>query len=344
VGRLPGRPASFSGIIESEANRQEERPESRACPSRGTEFASYKRVTPPIAVDNSPAEDSLETQLEPAIQRRLTRRRFLGWTAASAAGLGLYAGEISRHELRVDEVAIRSPHLPDAFRGMRIAQVSDFHYADYTEPFFVRDTVRRINQLRPDLVLMTGDFVSFGPMPIAWARKHAIGCAAILSEIECPLRYASLGNHDYIVGADYVAGPLREHGIPVLMNSSIALERGNQRIWLAGLGSACTNNADLNTIPAAKRDEPIVLMAHEPDILPDVARRGVDLMLSGHTHGGQVRIPFLPLFHLPDLGKIYIEGLFRMGPTQLYVNRGIGAVGLPFRFRCPPEITMITLA
>jgi predicted MPP superfamily phosphohydrolase len=302
-------------------------------------------VSPPIAVETSPAtEDQLEPLPEPG-RHWLTRRRFLGLSAASAAGLALYAGEISRHELSVEEHTLRIARLPDAFRGMRIVQVSDFHYADFTEPFFVRETVRRINQLRPDMVLMTGDFISFGPLPIAWARGHAVGCAAILSGIECPLRYASLGNHDYIVGAEYVAGPLREQGIPVLMNASVALERGAQRIWLAGLGSVCTRDNDLaRALPRAAANEPVILMAHEPDILPDVAQRGVDLMLSGHTHGGQVRLPFLPLFHLPEYGRKYIEGLFRLGPTQLYVNRGIGAVGVPFRFRCPPEITVITLA
>ncbi len=299
-------------------------------------------MTPPIAVDNSPAaEDRLETQRS---RRPLTRRRFLGLAAASAAGLALYAGGVSRHELRVEEHTLHLDRLPDVFRGMRIVQISDIHYAEYTEPFFLRDVVRRVNQLRPDMVLLTGDFVSFSPMPLSFARRHAPGCAAILSGIECPLRYASLGNHDYVVGADFVAGPLRENGIPVLMNSSVALERGGQRIWLAGLGSACTNDADLNAIPGSTNREPILLMAHEPDILPDVAKHNVDLMLSGHTHGGQVRIPFLPPLVLPDLGKIYIEGQFRLGRTQLYVNRGIGAVGLPFRFRCPPEITVLTLA
>ena len=302
-------------------------------------------MNPTIAVETSPAtEDQLEASPGPR-RHWLTRRRFLRLSAASAAGLALYAGEISRHELRIEEHTFRIDRIPDAFRGMRIAQISDIHYADYTEPFFVREVVRRINQLRPDMVLMTGDFVSFGPMPMSWARRHAVGCAAVLSAIECPLRYASLGNHDYIIGAEYVAAPLREHGIPVLMNASIALERAGHRIWLAGVGSACTGDVDLpgalrGTVPG----EPLIMMVHEPDILPDVARYPVDLMLSGHTHGGQVRLPFLPLFHLPEYGQRYVEGTFRMGRTQLYVNRGIGAVGLPFRFRCPPEITVITLA
>jgi predicted MPP superfamily phosphohydrolase len=84
-------------------------------------------------------------------------------------------------------------------------------------------------------------------------------------------------------------------------------------------------------------------MVHEPDVLPLVAHRNVDLMLSGHTHGGQVRFPFVPPTHLPPLGRKYVEGIFRLGPTQLYVNRGIGTVNLPFRFNCPPEIAVLTL-
>lgn len=298
----------------------------------------------PAAVETPPATEETLDSAPPPSRRWLTRRRFLGLTAASAAGLAFYAGEISRHELSLTEQTIHLANLPDAFRGMRIAQISDIHYADFTEAFFVRDVVQQVNRLRPDMVLMTGDFVSYMPMPISFARKHAPGCAAMLSGIECPLRYASLGNHDYIIGPEYVAAPLRENGIPVLMNKSVALERSGQRIWLAGLGSACTGDADLNAIPRSENGEPVILMAHEPDILPDVAKHNVDLMLSGHTHGGQVRIPFLPLFHLPEYGQKYIEGRFGMGRTQLYVNRGIGAIGVPFRFRCPPEITVFTLA
>ncbi|MFP5229399.1 MAG: metallophosphoesterase [Acidobacteriota bacterium] len=301
-------------------------------------------MTSTLAVDNSPAtEDQLATPEPP--RRWLTRRRFLGLTAASAVALPLYAGEISRHELSVEEHTLHLARLPEAFRGMRIVQASDFHFAEYTEAWFLREMVHRINRLRPDMVLLTGDFVSFLPLQLSFARRMAPECAAILNAIECPLRYAILGNHDYVVGADFVAQPLREHGIPVLMNSALPLERNGQRVWLAGTGSACTGDADLGqAIPRQAAGEPILLMAHEPDILPEVAKRNVDLMLSGHTHGGQVRFPFLPPLVLPDYGKIYVEGLFRMGSTQLYVNRGIGAVGLPFRFRCPPEITVFTLA
>jgi predicted MPP superfamily phosphohydrolase len=276
-----------------------------------------------------------------------TRRRFLTLTAASLGGLALYAGEISRHELSIEQPTIHLARLPDAFRGLRIVQISDFHYDEYTEPIFLREMVSHVNRLRPDLVVLTGDFVSFGPMPRSFGRHKAPECAAILSEIECPLRYAILGNHDCIVGSHAVTGALKDHGIPMLENSAVPLERDGQRLWLAGLGSACCGNSHPDrALPRAvlSDGEPVIVLAHEPDILPDVARFNVDLMLSGHTHGGQVRLPFLPPLHLPEYGNHYVEGLFRHGPTQLYVNRGIGAVGVPFRFRCPPEITVITLA
>ena len=126
-------------------------------------------------------------------------------------------------------------------------------------------------------------------------------------------------------------------------------EREGKRIWLAGLADALDGSPlpDFSkAIPktALADGEPVILLAHEPDIAPEAAKHHVDLMLSGHTHGGQVRIPFLPPVMLPPMGKKYVEGAFRVGPMQLYVNRGVGTVQLPFRFNCPPEITVITLA
>jgi predicted MPP superfamily phosphohydrolase len=276
-------------------------------------------------------------------RRRVTRRSFLKISALSAAGLALYSAEVARHELSVEEHTIRLARLPEAFRGMRIVQISDFHYAEYSEAYFLREMVNRVNRLRPDMVVLTGDFVSSGPLPISWARRHAVGCAEILSRIVCPLRYAIMGNHDVIVGNPYVIGPLQEYGIPVLLNQSIPLERGGQRLWLAGLDSADEGESRPDQAIPRAHGEPMIVLAHEPDILPEIARYKVDLMLAGHTHGGQVRLPFLPPLHLPPLGRKYVEGLFRQGETQLYVNRGIGAVGLPFRLNCPPEITVLTL-
>ena len=288
------------------------------------------------------------THAAPVTDRALmTRRAFLSLGGAAVAGMALYAGEIARHELVVERRVIKIPGLAETFAGMRIAQISDIHFMEYTEPFFVRHTVRELNRLKPDIVLLTGDYVSMAPIYKGRSRDYAPIVAAILGEIECPHKYGILGNHDWMVDADYVIESLTAAGIRMFRNENTPIERDGKRFWLAGIMDALSWEWDLNkTMPrhAEKDKEPVILMAHEPDILPAVSQlNAVDLMLSGHTHGGQVRLPFLPPLMLPSLGKRFVEGHFQMGRTQLYVNRGIGSVGLPFRFNCPSELTEFTL-
>ena len=277
----------------------------------------------------------------------ISRRRFLALAGVAAVGLPLYAGEVARHEISVEQITISMPRLHDVFRGTRIVQISDLHYANFTEPFFIRRVVEHVNRLKPDIVFFTGDYISYGLWSRVDINRFAGECAEILSAVDCPVRYAVLGNHDYMIDHKMVEAVLTTHHIPVLTNRSEPLERDGRRLWFAGTGDAISRHADLDkAIPDASRKdgEPVILLTHEPDILKDVAPYGVDLMLSGHTHGGQIRLPFLPALFVPELGAEYVEGHFRMGNTQLYVNRGIGAVGLPFRFNCPPEITVLTLA
>lgn len=279
---------------------------------------------------------------------RLSRRRFLQVSALSAAGFALYSGIWERHDLELVQQTIRIRRLPDAFAGLRIAQVSDIHYDEYTEPYFIREMVRRINTLSPDVVVLTGDFVSYGPLPKRVGARLSYPCADILSEITCLHRFASLGNHDAMVGSATVADALSLHGIPVLLNSAVPLERDGARLWFAGVRSSQEDSANLaEAIPgSATANEPLILLAHEPDFVTEVIRHGgVDLMLSGHTHGGQVRLPIIgtPAYMLPPGGRRFVSGPFSLGPLQLYVNRGIGTVGLPVRLLCPPELTLITL-
>ena len=276
----------------------------------------------------------------------LTRRRFLGAAAATTAGLALYSGEMERHWLEIVRLAIVVPRLPEAFHGFTIAQVSDIHFQEFTEAFFVQHVVDVVNQLRPDLVVLTGDFISDGPFPSSYTEERIGHCGEMMSRIQSPLRYAVMGNHDALVDSAAMTLALESNGIPVLANRYVPIERGNQRFWLAGLEDACIERPDLSmAIPGAslRQDEPVILLGHEPDYADIVARHAVDLMLSGHTHGGQIRIPFMRPHFLPQLGEKYVEGLFSIGPMQLYVNRGIGTVALPFRFNCPPEVTLITL-
>jgi uncharacterized protein len=278
---------------------------------------------------------------------RFTRRNFLIGAGATAAGLTLYSGEIARHEIDIVQRPIAITNLPTPFHGYRIVQISDIHLDEYTEPFFLEHIVDRVNILAPDLVLLTGDFITRGAFSFI-AGNHAVSrCAEILTTLTAPLRYAILGNHDVSFSAPMVTHALVTHGTPVLVNQYLPIERAGARFWLCGVEDPGTGHPDLDLSIPAKPDGPVLLMAHEPDYADDVVAhpRGslVDLMLAGHSHGGQVRLPFLGPLILPPLGLKYPEGHYRFNQMQLYVNRGIGTVGLPFRLNCPPEITVITL-
>lgn len=268
-----------------------------------------------------------------------------------AGGLALYAGEFERHWLEAVHREIHIAGLPNAFDGITVAQLSDIHLDEFTEPFLLREAIDEINRNRPEIVLLTGDYVSAQVLPRDLTIDAAWQCARMLNHLQCTQRYAIFGNHDIWAGEKHVGEALRSHGIAVLRNSYLPIERNGGRIWLAGIDDPVVGKPDPDlTIPASIRNvpnEPVVLMCHAPDYV-DVLRehpagQALSFVVSGHTHGGQIRLPFVGPLHLPPGGQKYVEGLFRVGPMQLYVNRGIGSVGVPFRFDCRPEITFFRL-
>ena len=281
----------------------------------------------------------------------ITRRHFLAAAAGAAGGLVLYSGEFARHHIEVTRSEVSITGLPEAFDGFRIAQITDIHLDEFTEPFFLRSVVRRVNSLAPDAVCITGDFVTREHGLKKFAVGAAWQCAGLLDELACRQRYAVLGNHDLLVGPRKVSEALADHGIVVLRNSHLPIERPGARIWLAGVDDPL-EGAPLPdvAIPKSIRNlphEPVLLMCHAPDYADTMLRHpagsSVALMLSGHTHGGQIRLPLIGATVLPPMGRKYVEGWFRRGKLQLYVNRGIGSVGIPFRLNCPPEIAVFTL-
>jgi predicted MPP superfamily phosphohydrolase len=277
----------------------------------------------------------------------LTRRNFLLGSATAASGLALYSGEIARHELSVETHTLALARLPEAFRNYRIVQISDIHFDEYTEPSFVHRVVDEVNRLTPDLVLLTGDYISNTPRGVKFAAGALLRCADELRRLSCPVRYAVMGNHDNILGPPLIRAGLASASIPLLFNQNVAIERNGQRLWLAGLADPLSNKPNLQQTIPANADGPVILMCHAPDYADNVLAQGygvlVDLMLSGHSHGGQVRLPILGAVHRVYGAEHYVQGLFQLGGMQLYVNRGIGTVGVPFRLNCPPEITVFTL-
>jgi len=245
------------------------------------------------------------------------------------------------------EITLPIKRLPAAWDGLRIAQLSDFHYDEDFSVIPLRKAVDVINSLKPDLIVLTGDFVT-SPFFVS-RRKRAGGlidpCAQLLTKLKAILGlYACLGNHDASTDPHRIFDSLQNHQITVLKNRSIPLEKDGKRLWIAGVDDVIGGSPDMDvTLQKIPADETVVLLAHEPDYATHVSKYPVDLQLSGHSHGGQVRIPLIGAPILPELGVKYSKGLYQVGKLALYTNVGIGTVNLPVRFDCPPEITLITL-
>lgn len=235
---------------------------------------------------------------------------------------------------------------PERLQGFTVALLSDFHYDPYFSVHPLRAAVGMVNELRPDLILLAGDFVS---QPIIGdERKAALAaepCAHLLRGMQATYgSWAVMGNHDCSTDSKHVTSALEAEGIRVLVNKSVPIERDGARFWLAGVNDVLSGAADLaKTLHDVPARQATILLAHEPDFADYVSRFPVDLQLSGHSHGGQVRLPLLPPLYLPRMAKKYVWGLRQVGPLTLYTNAGIGTVGLPVRLNCPPEITLLTL-
>lgn len=296
----------------------------------------------------------LPSTTDTPVSRKLTRRRFLelglplaaAGTLGSTVGLGL--GEAQG--LTVRNIAISIPQLPAGFDGFVIAHLSDFHYHPIYSANPIIKGVRKANKLNPDAVVLTGDFVT---RPLFRLRRRAIDniqaqaepCAELLSHLR-PRQgtYAVLGNHDQNSKPALITASLEKNGIRVLRNQAVCLERSGSRIWIAGVDDALAGAADLpRAISGIPTGDTIILLAHEPDIADGVAEYAVSLQLSGHSHGGQIRLPWTGPPYLPELARRYPWGLRKVGDLSLYTNCGLGTIGLPIRWNCPPELTLVRL-
>jgi len=280
-----------------------------------------------------------------------TRRRFLYTGAAAIAGLSALGvdGFVQSDLPRVVRIEIPLARLPQAFDGFTIAQLSDFHYEEHFSVVPVRKAVEIVNGLAPDLIALTGDFVTVPvietPSTVGRAANMAGPCAEMLYNLRAPMgKLAVLGNHDVQAGSTRIAGLLGDHQIPLLRNRSIAVEHGSSRLWLAGVDDTLLGLPDLGlAIEKIPASEATILLAHEPDFADESSLSPIDLQLSGHSHGGQIWIPGIGAPWLPPMARKYPRGLYKVGKLTLYTNIGIGTVRAPIRINCPPEITLITL-
>lgn len=270
----------------------------------------------------------------------MNRREFL-----KAAGLAVGGGLVTAtsylaindesQEPVVDRVPIRLKNLHPALEGFTMLQMTDLHLYPLTQPSLIEKSVVMANSLNPDLVVMTGDYV--------WQVLDAIDeLAPILSGLNARYGvYSSLGNHDYWLDAEVITATMEAAGLPVLVNQGLTIQQGGGSFYLAGLDDGWSGNPDLDaTLEGAKPGDPVILLCHEPDLADLFSKDGrVGLQLSGHTHGGQIRIPGIGALILPYLGRKYDFGMYKINDMLLYTNRGIGVISEPVRYNCPPEIT-----
>ncbi|HEY0404953.1 MAG TPA: metallophosphoesterase [Pyrinomonadaceae bacterium] len=241
------------------------------------------------------------------------------------------------YRLSVERQTIRLQRLPRSLDGLRIVQLSDIHHSPFTGSAQVRHAVETANSLAPDIIALTGDYVSH-------EREYAAPCAEMLGHLRARYGvYAVLGNHDHWTDAPLITDLFRAEGIRVLINEGMRFEQRGAAFWLAGVDDTMVGLEDLPlALSGARADELKLLLAHNPIILRRAARAGVDLVLSGHTHGGQVAWRSERSASGRPRRRL-LRGLGSRAATQIYVTRGLGTSVLPIRYGCPPEVSLLEL-
>lgn len=239
--------------------------------------------------------------------------------------------------LTVEHRPIHLRRLPGVFDGLRVVHLSDFHHSPFTSREQIERAVETANRLQPDIIALTGDYISH-------ERRFAAPCAELLGRLKARYGvFAVLGNHDHWTDAALITDLFRAEGINVLINQGMRFEQRAEAFWLAGVDDTMVGLEDLSLALAGSREEEMKLvLAHNPIILRRAARAGVDLVLSGHTHGGQVTLRSERSASGKPRRRL-LRGLGRQGETQIYVTRGLGTVVLPIRYGCPPEVSLLEL-
>jgi len=283
----------------------------------------------------SPRHVPRSSPLVPGRRRRL-ENLFSHAVETLAGPFGLWG--LKRLTVERREIPVRD--LAPSFDGYRVAFLSDLHYSAVVPKSWIAKAVVAAVALRPDLILLGGDYLSHSP-------RYARGLVDLLRPLAAPDGvFGVLGNHDHYVGAELVREALRSAGVVELRNRCTFVRRGTDALAVAGVGDLRFDVVDFAAALEGVPDRvPRVVLSHDPDVFAFwPADLRLDLMVSGHTHGGQAHLPWLGPPYVPSqFGYRYLAGPIREEDRQLYVSRGIGAITAPIRWRCPPEITLLVL-
>ena len=271
--------------------------------------------------------------------RRDVLRGLIAAPLVAVSATAGYARLIEPYNYLISETDIFIRDLPQAFEGFRITQLTDIHHSRILGIDEIRRVVNLAQQTRPDMFVLTGDYSTS-------YRRYIEPCAEALSTLSAPEGvWAVLGNHDHYTDPELTTRSLQRQHIAVLNNVNTTLRRGTDAIQLSGIDDWTWNATDwARAFSGLKTNTPTILLSHQPAVLDFEQAKDVSLILSGHTHGGQLNFPLLgPPARLFTKDIRYARGLFRRGETQLYVSTGTGVIGLPLRLGVRPEIAVLRL-
>ncbi len=271
-----------------------------------------------------------------------TRRQFLRALAATPlvalSATTAYSTFVEPYAYQLNTTDIYLPNLPDAFEGFRIAQLTDIHHSRIVSLDEVRRVVQLAHSAQPDLIVLTGDYTTT-------YRRYIEPCAEALGALRAPHGvFAVLGNHDHYTDPQLTTRALQRAHISVLNNANTLLRQGPDTLQLIGIDDWGWNAADWpRAFHGITPSRPSILLSHQPRVLDLAETQNISLIISGHTHGGQLSLPLIgaPARFSKELK--YLRGLYQRQHTQLYVSPGTGVIGLPLRLGVPPEITLLRL-
>lgn len=271
-------------------------------------------------------------------RRRAILRGTLALLGLALVALVGYSAFIEPRMLEITEHEVHIPNLPWELDGFTIAQLSDVHVGLSVKPRRVRELVGLVNSQRPDLIVLTGDYVNRIPTNIEPSASALSGLKAQHGV------YAVLGNHDYWTDAPRMTKALRDVGIDVLIDESRRISRGPASFQLVGLDDEWEGEPDYEkALAGIGQDDVCVVLAHNPDAVMSLVGKPVSLLIAGHTHGGVLNFPLIgPIYTPTKLGPKYASGMMEYNGVRIFVCRGIGGT-TPFRFRSRPEIALLTL-
>jgi predicted MPP superfamily phosphohydrolase len=268
------------------------------------------------------------------MNRRLFLHTLLGASVTGATAAAACAYGEDTHDVEITRVPVQI----GLQNPLRLAVLGDLHFDPLYNEAYLTHVIDLVKDLGPDLIAYTGDFVT--------SRLERVpDLARILAAARAPLGvFAIEGNHEFWTNVNYVQAMLQRHaGIRMLRNATIALPN-QDNVYLTGLDSLSTGKLHPQALELTPPDSRHILLAHEPDSFPQLSDPRIRLQISGHTHGGQVRLPFYGALVLPKWGQDFQQGLYTSGDRKLYVNRGIGTIGCHVRFNCRPEITLFEIS